>query len=161
MTQLVRLCVQYSSNSLCKFEYSPHGTGRLTLRSSLTLNGTTQAIDTGIKFMLVSESPEVASPGFYYTVVPYLNPALTAQITEQDATVPVPDPFISIIAYPTGKQGSEMYNLKEEPDKLTLSLRLLLNPGVSGEIKSGSTLCFLTFPVGFDLLNKETCFELT
>ena len=162
MTQIVRLCISYSKNALCRFEYTPHGTGRLVLNSDYTFTGPGQSLDTGVKLMLVSSNTEVTGPGYYYTAVPYLNPALKIRVTDTPVPVYTDDPLTNIIAYPTGgQQGKEMYNLKEGKDKPTLSLRLLSGQGMAGTFERGAALCFLTFPVGFDLLNKETCFELT
>lgn len=140
------------------FKYKNHGFGRLVNDKDLTISaGGVLEIDTGLKFMLVSDSEENASMGYFYAVVPAINCELKAQI-QGITPQPVDCPFMVVACY-------EPYNLnKKNPDgsaKSTLKLRLFVSPSVTTacEILAGSTICYLTFQVIYDLQKTVSCFS--
>lgn len=166
--QLVRLAYKRLKNNQGNyvanfvFKYSDHGTGRIEAAEDMSLPAAAIAsglwtVQTGLSFMLISRDPTVSPGGYYYTALPVINPNLTAVYQTTSSTTRIECPFALVAC-------STPYNLECKKNKsgleLTFGLRTLdeaLTP--NHVIRRGETLCYVHFPVVFDLLDQISCYE--
>lgn len=138
------------------FKYDIHGTGRIETTEDVVISltqGEPWTVDTGLRFMLISNNPEVNAGGYYYTALPVVNSNLKVALTGSTPSI-IKCPFSNVTC-------TTPYNLEAKNNKNSLNLTFIprIDTVIGHTIPKGTILCYVHFPVIFDLIDKISCYE--